>query len=243
MGRPRVGASSPSISPCGRSERRESGECMQGSRRGIQRLLVAVAAGALVASGPGYAQEAQRQHYSIEAQSLADALRAVSRISGREIMFPADAVQGRQASRLTGTFTVEEAVARLLEGTGLIVEYRDNAVLIRGRALPSSEAADRPAGIADVLVTGSRIKGSQPTSPVIVLSAEAIRTAGQNDLGEAIRSLPQNFAGGQNPGVAFSAGGGSQNLTSGSSLNLRGLGPDASLTLINGHRMAYDSAT
>src|SRR3546814_4104538 len=30
-----------------------------------------------------------------------------------------------------------------------------------------------------------------------------------------------------------------QNITGGSALNLRGLGPDASLTLLNGHRMSY----
>lgn len=217
---------------------------MRASKQGMRRrLLVAVAAGALVASGPGHAQEAPRQSYSIGARRLADALREVSRISGKEIMFPADAVKGKHAPRLAGTFTVEQAIAQLLSGTDLVAEFRDNTVLIKGRSQPSDEQVDRPAEIADILVTGSRIKGSQPTSPVIVLTADSMRTAGQNDLGQAIRSLPQNFTGGQNPGVAFSAGGGSQNVTSGSSLNLRGLGPDASLTLLNGHRMAYDSAT
>src|SRR3546814_6163063 len=34
----------------------------------------------------------------------------------------------------------------------------------------------------------------------------------------------------------------SENLASTSTLNLRGLGPDATLTLINGHRIAYDGA-
>ena len=204
---------------------------------------MAVAAGALVASGPGQAQEAPRQAYNIEAESLADALRAVSRLSGREIMFPAEAVDGRRAPNLVGIFTLEDAIGRLLEGTDLVAVYRDNAVLIRGRALPPSEVVDRPAGTAEVLVTGSRIKGTPPTSPVIILSADQIRTAGQSDLGEAIRSLPQNFAGGQNPGVTITASGTNQNVTGGSALNLRGLGPDASLTLLNGHRLAYDYST
>src|SRR3546814_11644652 len=34
-----------------------------------------------------------------------------------------------------------------------------------------------------------------------------------------------------------------QNITGGSSLNLRGLGPDATLTLLNGARLAYDGFT
>src|SRR5690606_21184391 len=52
-----------------------------------------------------------------------------------------------------------------------------------------------------------------------------------------------NFTGGQNPGVLMGnvAGGGlaNQNVTGGSGLNLRGLGPDASLTLLSGRRLAY----
>lgn len=217
---------------------------MQKSKRGLQRsLLAAVATGALFAASPGYGQDSARRAYSLEAQTLADALRAVSRASGKEIMFPADAVRGKLAPRLTGSFTIEEAIDRLLDGTGLEAEFRDDAVLIRGRPQPSDEQVYRPAETGDILVTGSRIKGSPPTSPVTILSADAMHTAGHSDLGQAIRSLPQNFAGGQNPGVTFGAGGGSQNVTSASSLNLRGLGPDASLTLLNGHRLAYDSAT
>lgn len=62
-----------------------------------------------------------------------------------------------------------------------------------------------------------------------------------------IRSVPQNFSGGQNPGVLSGnlagAGSANQNMTGGSSLNLRGLGADATLTLLNGRRMAYGGFT
>ncbi|MFD2429895.1 TonB-dependent receptor plug domain-containing protein [Sphingobium scionense] len=63
------------------------------------------------------------------------------------------------------------------------------------------------------------------------------------DLGDVARSLPQSFGGGQNPGVGFnvpsSTGG---NVGGGSSVNLRGLGSDATLTILNGRRVPYDSA-
>lgn len=92
-------------------------------------------------------------------------------------------------------------------------------------------------------VTGTRIKGGSVPSPVISIGSEQIRQEGFTDLGEVIRSVPQNFSGGQNPGVLMGnvAGGGAanQNVTGGSSLNLRGLGPDATLTLLNGRRMSY----
>lgn len=112
-----------------------------------------------------------------------------------------------------------------------------------------TEDADRersggaePSESAPIVVTGSRIRGSRIASEVITLDREAIVSAGQIDLGEAIRSLPQNFSGGQNPGIGTGAGLANSNLNSTSSANLRGLGPDATLTLLNGHRLPKDGA-
>ncbi|WP_093144033.1 TonB-dependent receptor [Pseudoxanthomonas sp. GM95] len=93
-----------------------------------------------------------------------------------------------------------------------------------------------------MLVTGTRIKGGVSPSALVTLDAAQIQEEGLGDLGEVVRSVPQNFGGGQNPGVASGAAAGgpsNQNVTGGSGLNLRGLGPDASLTLLNGRRMAY----
>lgn len=92
-----------------------------------------------------------------------------------------------------------------------------------------------------IVVTGTRIRGARKTGEVTTLDREAIVEAGQVDLGEALRSLPQNFGGGQNPGVGLGSGI-NQNINSTSAANLRGLGPDATLTLLNGHRLPYDSA-
>ncbi|MCL7714972.1 TonB-dependent receptor plug domain-containing protein [Stenotrophomonas mori] len=114
---------------------------------------------------------------------------------------------------------------------------------------PSRSSSRKGAAATDlkaVTVTGSRIRGGAAPSPTVIIGAEAIREEGFADLGEVIRGLPQNAGGGQNPGVAAGATAGvgglaNQNVTGGSSLNLRGLGPDASLTLLNGRRMAYGS--
>jgi iron complex outermembrane recepter protein len=94
-----------------------------------------------------------------------------------------------------------------------------------------------------LIVTGTRIKGTQPASPLVTITNEDMRLAGHANLGEVVRALPQNFVGGQNPGVTQGATGGgfsNQNVTGASSLNLRGLGPDATLTLLNGARLPYD---
>lgn len=95
-----------------------------------------------------------------------------------------------------------------------------------------------------VTVTGTRVRGGSTPSPVITIGSEQIQQEGFADLGEVIRSVPQNFSGGQNPGVTgVTVGDNNFDLTGGSALNLRGLGADASLTLLNGHRLAYDGSS
>lgn len=60
---------------------------------------------------------------------------------------------------------------------------------------------------------------------------------------EALRTLPQNFGGGQNPGVGFNVPATSgEDIGGGSSVNLRGLGSDATLTLLDGRRVSYNAA-
>ncbi|MQP74296.1 TonB-dependent receptor [Stenotrophomonas sp. MYb238] len=127
-------------------------------------------------------------------------------------------------------------------------ERQDGAGQGSTAASAPSKPASRPEATATeletVTVTGTRIRGGSTPSPVIAIGSEQIRQEGFSDLGEVIRSVPQNFAGGQNPGVIpFTiSGAGTQNtnLSGGSALNLRGLGADATLTLLNGRRMAYD---
>ena len=104
------------------------------------------------------------------------------------------------------------------------------------------EAQLPPEDGSDIVVTGTRIRGAEIAGEVITIDQQTIIAAGQIDVGEAIRSLPQNFGGGQNPGIGTGAGLVNSNLNSASSANLRGLGPDATLTLLNGHRLPYDSA-
>lgn len=213
---------------------------LERSRVRIQ-LLAAVAMSAMTIATPARADGGQRQEYNVEAGNLGDALRKVSRLSGREIIFGAEAVDGKRAPRLRGSYNADEAVRALLVGSDLTAEFRKDAILIRGRSEPSGEVADRSADQNDIIVTGSHIRGAEATSPVIAASRETIEKQGLTDLASFGRTIPQNFSGGQNPGVIGSEGG-SENVNSSSTLNLRGLGADATLTLVNGHRVAYDAA-
>lgn len=187
------------------------------------------------------AQEA-RKSYNLPSQDLGAGLRAVARGSDYQLVADPKSLKGRRSPSLSGDYTVEEAVAALLDQSGLTAEIRGRTIYLRGREAPSRNEI---AGATDneLFVTGSRIRGARPTSPVISASREKITEQGYTDLGAFVRSIPQNFAGGQNPGVISSVQTGSENTTSSSTLNLRGLGPDATLTLLNGHRVAYDAVS
>jgi len=206
-------------------------------------LLSGTATSLLVAVPCAMAQSGERQVYDLPAQPLGEALRAVARKSDRQLAADPEALEGLQAAALTGEYTAEEAVRALLRKSGLRVVFSGRTIIVRGRSAPPRDEIVRAADDSDIVVTGSRLRGTPAMSPVVTIGQDDIRNAGQADLGEAIRSLPQSFGGGQNPGVAIgSFGAGTTNLNSASSLNLRGLGSDASLTLLNGRRLAYGGA-
>ncbi len=197
-------------------------------------ITVPLALAAIVAAPPVAAQSAARLSFRLEPMALDAALLTVARLSGRQILFASELVAGKRAPRLTGRYTALEAVRRLLAGSGLTIRDEAGALLV----VAQNRTVDQS---AEILVTGSRIRGAQSYAPLTSVSRDTLRSQGQTDLGEAVRTLPQNFGGGQNPYIGLGAEDfGSDNLNSGSSVNLRGLGADATLTLLNGRRIAYD---
>lgn len=214
-------------------------------QRGSMPTYVGLALALVAGAGPltgACAQSGVQRSYSIPAQPLDQALKALAAQAGMDVLFPSEAVEGRRSPSLVGSYAVEDAARLLLTGSGLEVVIRNNIILVRQAPGDDQAGANEPEG-AEVIVTGSNIRGAPPTSPVITLDRKTIADAGQATIGEALRSLPQNFSGGQNPGVTFGSGTTNAvngNLNSASAINLRGLGPDATLTLVNGRRLAYD---
>jgi len=100
-----------------------------------------------------------------------------------------------------------------------------------------------PAVLDEVTVTGSNLRGVAPASPLVVVTRADLERSGQTTLADALRALPSNFGGGAGEGT-FGSGGdrGSRNGTYASALNLRGLGNNATLVLVNGRRMAGSGA-
>jgi outer membrane receptor protein involved in Fe transport len=108
------------------------------------------------------------------------------------------------------------------------------AAVAAAATLPAN-AADTP--IQEVVVTGSRI--SQPnlttTSPITQVTAEDVAVQGVAKIEDLVNSLPQAFAA-QNATVANGS-------TGTATVNLRGLGSQRTLVLIDGRRMPYGGVT
>lgn len=94
----------------------------------------------------------------------------------------------------------------------------------------------------EIVVTGSNIRGVAPTgAPLLTIGTEDILQSGKASVSEYLRDLPQNFQGGVESdqlsvGVSRIGNNGA-NVSAGQGLNLRGLGPLSTLTLVNGRRM------
>ncbi|HET6523518.1 TonB-dependent receptor [Sphingopyxis sp.] len=202
-------------------------------------LELLAGAALLVAPADAEAYEEARQSYSLQAQDLGDALKGVAARAGLELYASSEDLVGRRSPPLNGTFTPREAIDALLRATLLSAEFDGRSVIIRRQR--SSQTSADVTDDAAIVVTGSRIEGAPPPAPVITITGDDIRDAGQADLGEVARSLPQNFGGGQNPGIGSGQGTGNENVNvnGASTFNLRGVGPNATLTLLNGNRFSY----
>jgi outer membrane receptor protein involved in Fe transport len=209
----------------------------------ISRLLAAAAFPLAVIASPASAQDAQQLQFDLPAQDLARSLRAVSVLSGIGVIAPSALVAGRQAAPLRGRFSARAAVERLLEGSGLVVETVGDALVVG----PARTAGQQPVpgeangdGHEDqaILVTGSNLRGGEPTSPLIRIGRDEIDRTGATSAEQLMRRVPQNNQGGVNQENAGIVTPDTDVTNHGAGLNLRGLGQRATLVLVNGRRLA-----
>jgi iron complex outermembrane recepter protein len=108
---------------------------------------------------------------------------------------------------------------------------------------PAAAAGDsKAAGLEEIVVTGSRIAAPNAvsTSPIQVISSQSIETTGKTDISDIITQLPQIF----NNGIGQDLGNGTSGLTTAGGVataDLRGLGPNRTLVLVDGRRLGQGS--
>lgn len=108
----------------------------------------------------------------------------------------------------------------------------------KGRKAPNA-----PPMLGEVIVTGTHIQGAPQSSPVITITRQEIDRSGYTAIGDLIGSLPEDFGNSGPQTLIASSPNANQSPSAAPAPNLLGLGPESTLTLINGQRLAVDSIT
>lgn len=212
-------------------------------RRPMKRVLlslacsVALAAQAEAVSGP----------INVPAGDLSSALNTLARESGTQLVYQADQLRGMQTSGVQGATSTGQALETLLRGSGFAAtrDPASGALLIAQADSDEVEATAAPAPVPSeapvtqmktLQVTGSRIPRAQVEgpAPVSVITAAEIQANGFTSIPDVLRSMTQN--GGETQSQQSSSG---ADFSPGAQqVDLRGLGPNHTLVLVNGRRIA-----
>ncbi len=147
------------------------------SRLGAAALFATVAAGAILPTGA--AAQAQRMEFNIPAGDTSQALNAFSRQAGVQLLFPYAAAASHHTAGLKGAFSREEAIRRLIQGTGLEIASADAQTITLRQHAENVQGAAFPANaVEEVIVTGRAGEGAQKK----VEASYAITTIGDAKL-------------------------------------------------------------
>lgn len=197
---------------------------------------------------------AQAKTFDIPSEDAVKAIPEFARQAGIQIFVPADKLKGVQTPAVIGDLDLHAALSRLLAGTGATIVSDDGQTIVLSVTPKNVQAASNDGAaslngsataLETVVVTGTNIRGVVPASPVLEISRAAIDGSGYPTIGQVLSTLPQNFSGGQNPtvgGIGGAAGvnGDRSPISESSSANLRGIGSDSTLSLVDGHRLGFD---
>src|SRR6185312_6541126 len=163
---------------------------MKSSR--IRRLLLA---SAVFAFGIG---AAAAQDFNVPAGDLKLALDAYSAQTGTPLIYPAEAVRGIRTTGAKGPLSANDALSRILSGTGFAIHREEGAIAIVRQQQQSyapeitpiqvAQAAPSAHAVETVTVTSSKLGGADVQSIPIAITAlsqeqlTATQTAGGPDL-------------------------------------------------------------
>lgn len=232
--------------------------------RNLPRTLLASVLGAALWL-TALAAETKRS-YDLPAGDAATMLRKFSEVSGHETLFAADTVRGVKTRAVKGELTAREALEALLVDGELAFtqDAKSGVFAVRRGPGPNDPRAvltesDRPASrtqvehgmvtLEEFTVHGVRVPGpvnegviartANGAVPFQIFDRTAIERSGATSLGEFFRSYSGNTSNGLGFQLSF---GNSTNLANGPGdtadrINLRGLGNNRTVVLLNGRRL------
>ncbi len=218
----------------------------------FRRWLPAVAYLAMCGAGA----QAASAPIDVPSGELVAALDVLARKTGVQFVYRADQLKGVRTAGVQGAPSADAALDHLLlgsgfgprrEASGAIVIVRNDAPRRAPAPAPADETAAQaggpapqdeapPAELEVVQVTGSRIARTavEGPSPITVITADDIQAGGFTAVPELLRSITQN--GGETQ--SQQSGNGADFSPGAQQVDLRGLGPNHTLVLVNGRRIA-----
>lgn len=209
------------------------------------------------------ADSAAKQHFDIAAGDLVTCLERLEKVSSLELLYDASLLEGVGSPGVDGDLTPRAALGVLLEGTGFVqvegpngltrIERRPGGDASASGAHPKAGTAEHPAAASkaadelhELVVTGTHIAGRIPVGASLSTYGredfDKFGTATVDSLG---RYMLENFTGADslatlntNGNVGSLQQGAATNIFGGAGFDLLGLGPGATLTLLDGHRIA-----
>jgi len=143
----------------------------------------------------------------IPAQPLAQALAALGRQTGLQFVYVSDVVRDQSSHAVSAGLGAQEALTRMLEGTGLKFEYltpRSIRILAAVIGPPRETAPMTPAGdeLQEVIVTANRREENLQNVPMTiqVLTGETLAKINATTFDDFLKYLPGVTAHGVGPG-------------------------------------------
>lgn len=215
---------------------------------------------------------AQRFAIDVPEQALADALNALSEQLDVPVLYRFELVSDKRGRRVVGRYRIDEAVALLLQGTGLSGGLSDTGVVTISEKLSVTASNNRKdevtmkktllAKIIGFIVGASALPHTQaadtaPQLEEVLVTGSHIRRKSQADLPSPTFAITSQDIANQgastiaditknlsiNSGADFQVDSMGSNTTIGTAnINLRNLGLGSTLVLINGRRQTVSTA-
>jgi outer membrane receptor protein involved in Fe transport len=205
-------------------------------------LACTVAAVAL----PSAAMAAETRTIDLPSQEASKSIPEFGRQANLQIMAPVSQLHGVWTRAVKGDMAVDDAVNKLLVGTGLELASNDGATIVLRRAPTTQLAFAENAAAAEdtqsgqtqtletITITGSRVISDVTMSPTAITTMDVaqLQLTTPSDIPDALNKLP-TIIGGRTPRTQ---GNGSTN-NGGNTLALRNFGAQRTLVLLDGHRV------
>ncbi|MFB9968921.1 FepA family TonB-dependent siderophore receptor [Pseudoroseomonas cervicalis] len=217
------------------------------TRRTGLTLRAALLCGATLLALPavqGWAQgaAAQAASYDVQPGPLGGALNSFARQAGVTLTFSPALVEGRRSPGLRGPSTVPDGFGRLLAGSGLEAVSQDGAIYTlrpaatgasqgqesraAGRQATAAEAAPGVAALPELSVVATAEQELRQAPGVSLITREDLqRRPPVNDIAAIVRTMP---------GVNLTGNSSSGQYGNNRQIDLRGMGPENTLILIDG---------